>query len=84
MKLEAVDPTAPISIRPATVTKVTEFLIKSVSSLMQSLSYLLFTPPSVTLSVLFTKWEIFRPEGRRSILLQVPVFNLLHSLGIQR
>lgn len=84
MKLEAVDPTAPISIRPATVTKVTEFLIKSVSSLMQSLSYLLFTPPSVTLSVLFTKWEIFHPEGRRSILLQVPVFNLLHSLGIQR
>ena len=31
MKLEAVDPAAPISIRPATVTKVTDFLIKSVS-----------------------------------------------------
>lgn len=51
MKLEAVDPAAPISIRPATVTKVTEFLIKSVSSLMQWLSYLLFTLPSVILSV---------------------------------
>lgn len=29
MKLEAVDPAAPISIRPATVTKVTDFPIKS-------------------------------------------------------
>lgn len=28
MKLEAVDPAAPISIRPATVTKVTHFPIK--------------------------------------------------------
>lgn len=27
MKLEAVDPTAPISIRPATVTKVRDLLI---------------------------------------------------------
>lgn len=32
MKLEAVDPAAPISIRPATVTKVTDSYIKSVSS----------------------------------------------------
>lgn len=34
MKLEAVDPAAPISIRPATVTKVTDFPIKSVSAAM--------------------------------------------------
>lgn len=34
MKLEAVDPAAPISIRPATVTRVTEFPIKSVSSVL--------------------------------------------------
>jgi len=31
MKLEAVDPAAPISIRPATVTKATGFPIKYVS-----------------------------------------------------
>lgn len=32
MKLEAVDPAAPISIRPATVTKVTDFPVKVFSN----------------------------------------------------
>lgn len=41
MKLEAVDPAAPISIRPATVTKVTDFPIKSVSDMLQF--FLLFS-----------------------------------------
>lgn len=41
MKLEAVEPGAPISIRPATVTKVTDFPIKSVSTMLQCFSCLL-------------------------------------------
>lgn len=36
MKLEAVDPAAPISIRPATVTKVTDFPISFDSPVLQS------------------------------------------------
>lgn len=38
MKLEAVDPAAPISIRPATVTKVTDFPIKCVCAMLQCFS----------------------------------------------
>lgn len=41
MKLEAVDPAAPISIRPATVTKVTDFLYQI------CISYVAFSPPFV-------------------------------------
>lgn len=52
MKLEAVDPAAPISIRPATVTKVTDFPIKSVSAMLQFLfSYLLFICHACTFCV---------------------------------